>query len=88
MMEFTFNTIILQDFSPDGQYIISADRDFKIRVRMIFYVLLIQWFGIWMCPAISSALTPYCIWLQVTNFSKECLKGAHEIQCFCLGHTE
>ncbi|KAL1539744.1 tRNA (guanine-N(7)-)-methyltransferase non-catalytic subunit wdr4-like [Salvia divinorum] len=43
------------DFSPDGQYIISADRDFKIRV---------------------------------TLFSKECLKGAHEIQCFCLGHTE
>ncbi|KAG6400807.1 hypothetical protein SASPL_137650 [Salvia splendens] len=49
------------DFSPDGQYIISADRDFKIRVRMIFYVTL---------------------------FSKEFLKGAHEIKCFCLGHTE
>ncbi|KAL1547223.1 tRNA (guanine-N(7)-)-methyltransferase non-catalytic subunit WDR4-like [Salvia divinorum] len=43
------------DFSPDGQYIISADRDFKIRV---------------------------------TLFSKERLEGAHEIQCFCLGHTE
>ncbi|KAG6434957.1 hypothetical protein SASPL_106602 [Salvia splendens] len=43
------------DFSPDGRYIISADRDFKIRV---------------------------------TLFSKERLEGAHEIQCFCLGHTE
>lgn len=43
------------EFSPDGQYIVSADRDFKIRV---------------------------------TLFPKEPLKGAHEIQSFCLGHTE
>ncbi|KAL6505145.1 hypothetical protein OROGR_024962 [Orobanche gracilis] len=43
------------EFSPDGQYIVTADRDFKIRV---------------------------------TLFPKEPLGGAHEIQSFCLGHTE
>ncbi|EOA40502.1 hypothetical protein CARUB_v10009228mg [Capsella rubella] len=43
------------EFSPNGQYILSADRDFKIRV---------------------------------TVFPKKPLEGAHEIQSFCLGHTE
>ncbi|KAF7804739.1 tRNA (guanine-N(7)-)-methyltransferase non-catalytic subunit wdr4 [Senna tora] len=43
------------EFSPDGRFIVSADRDFKIRV---------------------------------TVFSKRPLNGAHEIQSFCLGHTE
>ncbi|PIN09010.1 WD repeat protein WDR4 [Handroanthus impetiginosus] len=43
------------EFSPDGKYIVTADRDFKIRV---------------------------------TLFPKEPLSGAHEIQSFCLGHTE
>ncbi|KAL2238852.1 tRNA (guanine-N(7)-)-methyltransferase non-catalytic subunit wdr4 [Sesamum indicum] len=43
------------EYSPDGKYIITADRDFKIRV---------------------------------TVFPKEPLNGAHEIQSFCLGHTE
>ncbi|KAL1216546.1 WD repeat-containing protein VIP3 [Cardamine amara subsp. amara] len=43
------------EFSPDGRYILSADRDFKIRV---------------------------------TVFPKKPLEGAHEIQSFCLGHTE
>ncbi|KAM7495994.1 hypothetical protein LguiA_020408 [Lonicera macranthoides] len=43
------------EISPDGQFIISADRDFKIRV---------------------------------TVFPKKPLDGAHEIQSFCLGHTE
>ncbi|GMN48825.1 hypothetical protein TIFTF001_017997 [Ficus carica] len=43
------------EFSPDGKYILSADRDFKIRV---------------------------------TVFPKNPLDGAHEIQSFCLGHTE
>ncbi|XP_058086715.1 uncharacterized protein LOC131233894 isoform X2 [Magnolia sinica] len=43
------------EFSPDGQFIASADRDFKIRV---------------------------------TVFPKTPLNGAHEIQSFCLGHTE
>ncbi|KEH23785.1 putative transcription factor WD40-like family [Medicago truncatula] len=43
------------EFSPDNRYILSADRDFKIRV---------------------------------TNFPKNPLNGAHEIQSFCLGHTE
>lgn len=43
------------EFSPDGRYIVSADRDFKIRV---------------------------------TLFPKDPLKGTHEIQSFCLGHTE
>ncbi|XP_022758260.1 tRNA (guanine-N(7)-)-methyltransferase non-catalytic subunit wdr4 isoform X2 [Durio zibethinus] len=43
------------EFSPDGQFIISADRDFKIRV---------------------------------TVFPKKPLDGAHEIESFCLGHTE
>ncbi|VFQ86209.1 unnamed protein product [Cuscuta campestris] len=43
------------EFSPDGRFIISADRDFKIRV---------------------------------TLFPKNPLNGAHEIQSFCLGHTE
>ncbi|XP_058740255.1 uncharacterized protein LOC131612480 [Vicia villosa] len=43
------------EFSPDNRFIISADRDFKIRV---------------------------------TNFPKNLLNGAHEIQSFCLGHTE
>ncbi|KAL7112921.1 hypothetical protein ACP275_04G031500 [Erythranthe tilingii] len=43
------------EFSPDGQYIVTADRDFKIRV---------------------------------TVFPKEPLNGAHEIQSFCLGHTD
>ncbi|KAH7864111.1 hypothetical protein Vadar_025914 [Vaccinium darrowii] len=43
------------EFSPDGRFIISADRDFKIRV---------------------------------TVFPKETSDGAHEIQSFCLGHTE
>ncbi|KAL0419881.1 UNVERIFIED_CONTAM: tRNA (guanine-N(7)-)-methyltransferase non-catalytic subunit wuho [Sesamum radiatum] len=43
------------EFSPDGKYIITADRDFKIRV---------------------------------TVFPKQPLNGAHEIQSFCLGHTE
>ncbi|KAF8775664.1 hypothetical protein HU200_004446 [Digitaria exilis] len=42
-------------FSPDGQFIATADRDFKIRV---------------------------------TLFPKNPLKGAHEIQSFCLGHTD
>ncbi|XP_026419276.1 tRNA (guanine-N(7)-)-methyltransferase non-catalytic subunit WDR4-like [Papaver somniferum] len=43
------------EFSPDGRFIISADRDFKIRV---------------------------------TVFPEKPLSGAHEIQSFCLGHTE
>ncbi|GMH27953.1 hypothetical protein Nepgr_029796 [Nepenthes gracilis] len=43
------------DFSPDGRFIISADRDFKIRV---------------------------------TVFPENPLNGAHEIQSFCLGHSE
>ncbi|EEF37605.1 tRNA (guanine-N(7)-)-methyltransferase non-catalytic subunit wdr4 [Ricinus communis] len=43
------------EFSPDGRFIVSADRDFKIRV---------------------------------TVFPKKTLDGAHEIQSFCLGHTE
>ncbi|KAL8548283.1 hypothetical protein ACS0TY_007561 [Phlomoides rotata] len=43
------------EFSPDDRYIVSADRDFKIRV---------------------------------TVFPKDPLNGAHEIQSFCLGHTE
>ncbi|KAJ7977370.1 tRNA (guanine-N(7)-)-methyltransferase non-catalytic subunit [Quillaja saponaria] len=43
------------EFSPDGQFIVSADRDNKIRV---------------------------------TIFPKSPLDGAHEIQSFCLGHTE
>ncbi|KAF9622607.1 hypothetical protein IFM89_032506 [Coptis chinensis] len=43
------------EFSPDGRFIVSADRDFKIRV---------------------------------TVFPKRPLSGAHEIQSFCLGHTE
>ncbi|KAJ1433094.1 WD40/YVTN repeat-like-containing domain superfamily [Sesbania bispinosa] len=43
------------EFSPDGRFILSADRDFKIRV---------------------------------TNFPKNPLNGAHQIQSFCLGHTE
>lgn len=42
-------------FSPDGRFIASADRDFKIRI---------------------------------TAFPKRPLKGAHEIQSFCLGHTD
>ncbi|KAG8044319.1 hypothetical protein GUJ93_ZPchr0139g33503 [Zizania palustris] len=42
-------------FSPDGRFIATADRDFKIRV---------------------------------TLFPKNPLRGAHEIQSFCLGHTE
>lgn len=42
-------------FSPDGRFIATADRDFKIRV---------------------------------TVFPKNPLKGAPEIQSFCLGHTE
>ncbi|XP_066386133.1 uncharacterized protein [Miscanthus floridulus] len=42
-------------FSPDGRFIATADRDFKIRV---------------------------------TLFPKNPLKGAHEIQGFCLGHTD
>ncbi|XP_054802195.1 uncharacterized protein LOC129305966 isoform X2 [Prosopis cineraria] len=43
------------EFSPDDRCIVSADRDFKIRV---------------------------------TNFPDKHLSGAHEIQSFCLGHTE
>ncbi|XP_071698792.1 uncharacterized protein [Rutidosis leptorrhynchoides] len=43
------------EFSPDGKFIITADRDSKIRVSV---------------------------------FPKEPLKGAHEIQSYCLGHTE
>ncbi|GAB2234604.1 hypothetical protein Droror1_Dr00003861 [Drosera rotundifolia] len=43
------------EFSPDGRYIVSADRDSKIRV---------------------------------TVFPKNHLAGAHEIQSFCLGHSE
>ncbi|KAI7747579.1 hypothetical protein M8C21_004149 [Ambrosia artemisiifolia] len=43
------------EFSPDGRFIITADRDFKIRV---------------------------------TVFPKKPLNGAHEIQSYCLGHTE
>ncbi|KAG5567564.1 hypothetical protein RHGRI_002938 [Rhododendron griersonianum] len=43
------------EFSPDGRFIISADRDFKIRV---------------------------------TVFPKKTSDGAHEIQSFCLGHSE
>ncbi|XP_010917762.1 uncharacterized protein [Elaeis guineensis] len=42
-------------FSPDGWFIASADRDFKIRI---------------------------------TVFPKRPRKGAHEIQSFCLGHTD
>ncbi|KAK1420518.1 hypothetical protein QVD17_22185 [Tagetes erecta] len=43
------------EFSPDGQFIITADRDSKIRVSV---------------------------------FPKKPLDGAHEIQSYCLGHTE
>ncbi|KAF3436276.1 hypothetical protein FNV43_RR23368 [Rhamnella rubrinervis] len=43
------------EFSPEGQFIVSADRDFKIRV---------------------------------TAFPNKPLDGAHEIQSYCLGHTE
>ncbi|KAL4572032.1 hypothetical protein LXL04_018800 [Taraxacum kok-saghyz] len=43
------------EFSPDGQFIVTADRDFKIRVSM---------------------------------FPKKPIDGAHEIQSYCLGHTE
>ncbi|XP_047326996.1 tRNA (guanine-N(7)-)-methyltransferase non-catalytic subunit wdr4 [Impatiens glandulifera] len=43
------------EFSPDGRFIISADRDSKIRV---------------------------------TVFPKNPLKGANEIQSYCLGHTQ
>lgn len=43
------------EFSPDGKFIASVDRDFKIRV---------------------------------TVFPKSPLNGAHEIQSFCLGHTD
>ncbi|CAH9073892.1 unnamed protein product [Cuscuta europaea] len=43
------------EFSPDGRFIVSADRDYKIRV---------------------------------TVFPQNPLNGAHEIQSFCLGHTE
>ncbi|CAA3028425.1 tRNA (guanine-N(7)-)-methyltransferase non-catalytic subunit wdr4 isoform X2 [Olea europaea var. sylvestris] len=43
------------EFSPDGRFIVSSDRDFKIRV---------------------------------TVFPKNPVNGAHEIQSFCLGHTE
>ncbi|XP_021762722.1 tRNA (guanine-N(7)-)-methyltransferase non-catalytic subunit wdr4-like [Chenopodium quinoa] len=43
------------EFSPDGRFIVSADRDFKIRVSV---------------------------------FPKYPLKGVHEIQSFCLGHSE
>lgn len=43
------------EFSPDGRYIISADRDFKIRVSV---------------------------------FPEKPSDGAHEIQSFCLGHSE
>lgn len=43
------------EVSPDGRFVVSADRDFKIRV---------------------------------TLFPKKPLDGAHEIQSFCLGHTE
>ncbi|KAF3627385.1 putative cullin-like protein 1 [Capsicum annuum] len=43
------------EFSPDGRYVISADRDFKIRVSV---------------------------------FPEKPSDGAHEIQSFCLGHTE
>ncbi|XP_076929883.1 uncharacterized protein LOC143594451 [Bidens hawaiensis] len=43
------------EFSPDGRFIITADRDFKIRVSV---------------------------------FPKKPLNGAHEIQSYCLGHTE
>ncbi|XAR61188.1 hypothetical protein NMG60_11034821 [Bertholletia excelsa] len=43
------------EFSPDGRFIVSADRDFKIRVSVF--------------PSKPSV-------------------GAHEIQSFCLGHTE
>ncbi|KAI4341744.1 hypothetical protein MLD38_026430 [Melastoma candidum] len=42
-------------FSPDGRFLVSADRDSKIRVSVV---------------------------------PKEPLKGAHEIQSFCLGHSE
>ncbi|CAL5427810.1 unnamed protein product [Camellia sinensis] len=43
------------EFSSDGRFIISVDRDFKI---------------------------------HVTLFPKKPLDGAHEIQSFCLGHSE
>ncbi|PKI56538.1 hypothetical protein CRG98_023064 [Punica granatum] len=43
------------EFSPSGCYIVSADRDYKIRV---------------------------------TVMPKRPLNGAHEIHCFCLGHSE
>ncbi|XP_056162714.1 uncharacterized protein LOC130136641 [Syzygium oleosum] len=44
-----------QEFSPDGRFIVSADRDYKIRVTVV---------------------------------PKNPLDGAHEIQTFCLGHSE
>lgn len=43
------------EFSPDGRFVATADRDFKIRI---------------------------------TKFPRRPLKGAHEIQSFCLGHTD
>lgn len=29
----------LQEFSPDGRFVVSADRDFKIRVIKLYYLL-------------------------------------------------
>lgn len=35
-------TITIQEFSPDDRYIVSADRDFKIRVTSSCYSLMVQ----------------------------------------------
>ncbi|KAK1270952.1 hypothetical protein QJS04_geneDACA013042 [Acorus gramineus] len=43
------------EYSPDGKFIATADRDFKIRISV---------------------------------FPKRPLTGAHEIQSYCLGHTD
>ncbi|CAI9264348.1 unnamed protein product [Lactuca saligna] len=50
-----FRFIIVQEFSPDGKFIVTADCDFKIHVTML---------------------------------PKKPIDGAHEIQSYCLGHTE
>lgn len=78
-----FLLLNMQEFSPDDRFIASSDRDFKIRVRISFLDYLV------ICgtlPVVSEHLS--YIHLQITAFPKQPLKGALEIQSFCLGHKE
>lgn len=73
---------MLQAFSPDGRFIVSADRDSKIRVMLQHHFNKLK------LPLINFVSDVIWFLCKVSVVPKDPLKGAHEIQSFCLGHSE